>query len=446
MESFNLLPTFGNILYTVAAYVVALSIIVTVHEYGHYIVGRLCRIQAEVFSLGFGRPLWSRTDRRGTRWQIAAVPLGGYVKFLGDAGAASARPDDATMSHLSDRERRRTMHGAPLWARAATVVAGPAFNFIFSILIFATLFLWQGVAVKEPTVAELYPLPGQEIGLKPGDRILAVGGTATPDYDALATAGEDLPSADRFDYLVRRGEAELTVSGPPVTPARAGAVIFPSAAHDAGLKKGDVVLSVDGVPMRDFIELQRAVRAANGAAVTLVVWRQGAERRVTMTPRVTEMPKRDGGFDRQVLIGLNADFFFAPATERAGPARAFGAAADQTWFVIRSSMSGLWHMVTGAISTCNLSGPIRIAETSGVAAKLGLLDFIAFIAALSTAVGLINLFPIPMLDGGHLLFYVWEWARGKPPPERFVNAALTAGLVIVAALLAFGLTNDIFCP
>jgi len=434
-------------MWTVAAFVVALSIIVAVHEYGHYIVGCWCGIQAEVFSLGFGPALWSRTDSRGTRWQVAVIPLGGYVKFLGDANAASARPDEATLQALSPQERRHTMHGAPLWARAATVFAGPLANFILSVVVFAGLFLWAGQATDVPTVGQVRALPGGAGEIRAGDVILAVNGNPTPDIEAIADLFETLPPEPRMTYLVRRDGAEITVSGPTLYPARATAVQPLSAAFEAGLKAGDVITAADGRPIYGFVELQTAVRQAEGRPVAFEVWSpDGTTRTVTLTPRVTDIPLPEGGFETRYLIGLYGDGFFEQARERVSPVRAVTAAARQSWDVASTSISMLGHMIQGAISTCNLRGPITIARTSGATASQGIYEFIAFIAALSTAVGLLNLFPIPMLDGGHLVFHAWEWARGRPPSDRMLNVLMTVGLTAVIALMLFGLTNDLLCP
>lgn len=447
MDLLGFLPVFGSFLWTALAFVVALSVIVAIHEYGHYIVGRWSGIHAEVFSLGFGPRLWSRVDSRGTRWQVAALPFGGYVKFLGDANAASAGADDATMARLSTDERRHTMHGAPLWARAATVAAGPVFNFILSILVFTGLFLWQGTATETPTVGEMRALPGGPGGLQTGDAIVAVGGVPVATYEELVALIDDQPSAPGVEYRVLRAGEELTVQGPVLYPARAESITPGSAAFDAGLQKGDVITAADGVVLHTFGDLQKAVKAAEGRPLSLDVWRpDSAPLEMDLAPRVTDVPKAEGGFETRYLIGLTGDFFFAPATEALGPVDALTAAAAQTWFIAKSSLSGIKHIITGAISTCNLRGPLGIAETSGAAASTGLADFIWFIAVLSTAVGLLNLFPIPMLDGGHLVFHAWEWATGRPPSDRVLNVAMSIGLALVLGLMVFGLTNDVFCP
>ncbi len=447
MDFIGLIPSFGSFAFTVLAFVVALTIIVAVHEYGHYIVGRWSGIQAEVFSIGFGPRLFSRVDRRGTRWQIAAIPLGGYVKFLGDANAASGTPDDEVLSHLTPAEKRHTLHGAPLWARAATVVAGPMFNFILSVLIFAGIFLSSGIPTDAPVVGALKSLPGGTGDLVQGDRILAVEGIETPDQAALFAAVGTLPSQPSLAYRVERDGAERDVTGPALYPPRVEAVAPGSAAMDSGLERGDVVVSADGVPVNAFSDLQRLVLAGEGKPVLLGVWRDGAaDFEVTLSPRRTDLPKSDGGFETRYLIGISGGYFFDPATRDASVWEAVKGAGRQTYFVAKTSLSGMWHMITGAISSCNLRGPIGIAETSGAAASQGTEDFVWFLAYLSTAVGLLNLFPIPVLDGGHLVFHAWEWGTGRPPSDKALRVLMTAGVMIVLSLMAFGLTNDFFCP
>lgn len=439
-----LLTSLADTAYTVGAFVIALSIIVAVHEYGHYIVGRWSGIHAEVFSLGFGPRLWSRVDRRGTTWQIAAVPFGGYVKFLGDANAASAGADSATMGRLSAAERRHTMHGAPLWARAATVFAGPAFNFLLSIAVFSLTVFAAGVATDVPEIAALKPLP-VESGLRPGDRILAAGGIETPDYAALAQAAEDLPDTETVDYRVLRDGQELTVTGPTLQPSLILSVLPKSAAMDAGLREGDVILSMNGTPTPRFDDLQGIVKASGGKPLTLVVWRAGETFETTLAPRERPVAAEGGGLETGYQIGISGSFMFEPATRSPGVVEALGMGISQTWGVIETTFSGISSMIAGRISTCNVSGPVGMAQATGAAASAGLSSFIWLTAALSTAIGLLNLFPIPVLDGGHLVFHAYEWARGRPPSDRFMNAAMAVGLTVVLALMIFGLSNDLLC-
>ncbi|MCY1125388.1 RIP metalloprotease RseP [Frigidibacter sp. RF13] len=446
MDAVGLIPSFGNVALNVVAFIVALSIIVAVHEYGHYIIGRLTGIHAEVFSIGFGKVLWSRMDKRGTRWQVAAIPLGGYVKFLGDANAASAGTDGEVVSKLSAEEMRHTMHGAPLWARAATVAAGPFFNFALTILLGAGLLLAMGIPKEQPAVAVLYALPGGVGGLLPGDEIVAVEGTAIADWKALNAAADSVPHEATLTYEVKRDGSVVAVDGPALYPPRISNVSPGTAAASAGLKPGDVIETINGTKINTFDEIGPRVREGAGAAMTLGVWREGQRLDITLTPKITDTPKEGGGFETRYLIGIGGDFFFGPATRAAGPWEAVQSAARQGWFVAKTSLSTLGHVVTGAISSCNVRGAITIAETSAHAVSLGPADFIWYIAALSTAIGLINLFPVPMLDGGHLVFYAFEALTGRPLPERVLNFAVSVGLVIVLGFMMFGLSNDLFCP
>jgi regulator of sigma E protease len=439
------IPQFGNIAFTLAAFIAALSVIVAVHEYGHYIVGRWSGIHAEVFSIGFGPVLVSRVDRHGTRWQIAALPFGGYVKFLGDSDAASGK-DGAAIDALDAAERRRSMHGAPLWARSATVAAGPVFNFIMSILIFGLVLFFSGRAVDEPRVGAQVALPATYQMLEPGDLVLAIEGTPVSTYAELVDLADDLPPAPNATYLVERDGREIEVEAAfPLIPL-VRSVSPQSAAIEAGLREGDVIEAIDGTPVFAFSQVRAAVEAVEGAPLDLTLWRQGETVEVTLTPRRTDLPSPDGGFESRYLIGITGGYSFDPVMENVGLLAAIGFGAEQTLFVIQSSLSGLWHMITGAISSCNLQGPIGIAETSGAAASQGIDNFIWFIAVLSTAVGLLNLFPIPVLDGGHLVFHAYEAVAGKPPSDRALNLFMTIGLTLLLSLMLFALTNDLFCP
>jgi regulator of sigma E protease len=439
-----LLSAFGGTAWTVVFFVIALSIIVAVHEYGHYIVGRWSGIHAEVFSLGFGPVLFSRVDRRGTRWQVAAIPLGGYVKFLGDANAASGKDGEA-MAGLTAEERRHTMHGAPLWARAATVAAGPVFNFLLTIAVFCGFLLTLGIASDEPVVGELRATPFAEASLQPGDRILALNGTETPKAEDFVTVASALPAVSQVDYRVLRDGAEVTVPGPHPYLPMVGAVHPQSAAGDAGIRTGDVILAVDGVEVATFGQLPAIVEGSEGKTMRLSVWRAGEITEMDLTPRRRDLPKPEGGFETRWLIGLSGGMAFVPETRRPGVIETLTLSLGQTWDLAVTSLSGLWHIITGAISSCNLSGPIGMAEIMGEAARGGVEEFFSRLAVLSLGIGMLNLFPIPVLDGGHLVFHAWEAVTGKPPSERILGALMTGGLALILTLMAFALSNDLFC-
>ena len=443
----DLIPSFGGLAFTLVAFIAALSVIVAVHEYGHYLIGRLSGIHAEVFSLGFGPVLATREDRRGTRWQIAALPFGGYVQFLGDSNAASGRDSD-TMAEMDPQTRRHTMHGAPLWARAATVAAGPVFNFVLSVLLFAAVILARGTPETPPTIGQLADLPAtMDTGaLAEGDEILAIAGRETAEMADLYAVTDELPLERTLPWRIRRDGAERQIDATYPFPPIVGSVQPDTAAMDVGLQAGDVILSIDGEPLFAFRQLREIVSDSDGRPLLLEVWRAGETLDFTLVPRQRDIPVQDGGFETRWLIGMTGALVFEPATRLPGPVEAFGGGVTQTWSTVSLSLSGLSHMVAGSISSCNISGPIGIAEVSGAAASQGLGNFVWFIAVLSAAVGLLNLFPVPVLDGGHLVFHAYEAIARRPPPERATRALMTVGVALVIALMIFALGNDLLCP
>ncbi len=442
----TLIPQFGGILWTLIAFVIALSVIVTIHEYGHYIVGKKSGIFPEVFSLGFGPVIWSRYDSYGTKWQLAALPFGGYVKFRGDANASGGR-DEEVYSSISEDELRTTMEGAPLWARTATVAAGPLFNFALSIIIFTGVIMFRGVVAEPLTVGELRQLPATQ-ELQIGDQITKIAGKAPPGFDdpvAYETFMKNLPKQGLLEYTVLRDGQEETVSGPYVYPPIVTQIAPRSAAGDTGMKQGDVIVAIDGEPIFAFDQLKEKVEGSEGATLALDVWRDGEILPMELTPRRVDEPQADGGFKTFYRIGIVGGILFEPATVTPGFGEALWSGVSQVGRIMQGSISGLWHMATGAISTCNLSGPIGIAETSGDMASQGTANFIWFIAVLSTAIGLLNLFPVPVLDGGHLVFYAYEALSGRPPSDKALKVLMSIGLTVVLALMVFGVSNDLFC-
>ena len=432
---------------TLAAFVVALSVIVAVHEYGHYIVGRWSGIHADVFSLGFGPVIYARQDKRGTKWQVALLPFGGFVKFRGDADAASAGVDGEAIREMTPAERRSTMSGAPLWARTATVAAGPIFNFVLAIVVFTAIGLTRGVAVEPLTVGELRPVAvAHEV--MPGDVILAIDGQTLPQMGeaGFGALTDSLPAVPLLEYLVLRDGQEVTVQGPHPMPPVITQLAPQSAAIAIDLRADDVIVAVNGDPIHAFRELREKVMAAEGAPLQLDVLRDGQALQFTLTPRRVDEPQAGGGFETNWRIGIIGGLFFDPMTESPGLVEALGNGVSSMWEIIVGSISGLYHMITGAISTCNMSGPIGIAEVSGAMASQGTVNFIYFIAVLSTAVGLLNLFPIPVLDGGHLVFYAYEAVAGKPPSDKVLRVLMGIGLTLILSLMVFALGNDIFCP
>ncbi len=444
MDISGLIAGAGSTAWTVVFFVIALAIIVAVHEYGHYIVGRWSGIHAEVFSLGFGPVIYSRVDQRGTRWQLAALPLGGYVKFLGDKDAASA-PDHQALAGLSPTEKRHTMFGAPLWARAATVAAGPVFNFILAIVVFIGMIQYTGVATDLPLVGKVNPTPYSQPSLQSGDQILALNGVKTADLTSFVQTATDLPPAASVAYHIDRDGGEMDVTGPhPFLPI-VGGVMPKNAGMQAGIQTGDVILQAAGQDVTAFSQLPALVEASQGAPIALKLWRAGQVIDLTLTPNRRDIPKDDGSFETRWMIGLTGGMLFEPQTRRPGLLETGRLALDQAWFVSKSSLSGLWHVVSGQISSCNLSGPVGMAQVMGDAARLGVEEFLGMLAMLSLGVGLLNLFPIPILDGGHLMAFAYEAVTRRAPAPAVMNVLYLIGLFVVLSFMFFATFNDAIC-
>lgn len=448
MDFTTLTSSFSGFLFYAVFFIVALSVIIAIHEYGHYIIGKKSGIFPEVFSLGFGPVLYSRVDSDGTKWQLALIPFGGYVKFRGDGNASGAIAEEGVIERMDDTQKRSTMIGAPLWARAATVAAGPLFNFALSIVIFTGVFMLRGVTADPLVVTALKPTPYTQ-ELREGDQILAIDGRDLPptgDRDAAIAFRESLPQEPLLDYKVLRDGQEVTVQGPYLLASVVGSVMPRSAAMDAGLQVGDVITRLNGQEVFAFSQLPAVIETSGGAPVDLEIWRDGEVLTKTLKARSVDEPQDDGTFKTVYRIGLGSGEVFESATVTPSFFDALWGSVRQVGTIMYGSVSGLWHMATGAISTCNLSGPVGIAQTAGDVAKQGPMDFIYLIGVLSTAIGLINLFPIPVLDGGHLVFYGYEAIAGRPPSDGALKVLMSLGLVVVLGMMVFGLSNDlIFC-
>lgn len=441
MELTSLFSAFGGGVQAFAALLVVIVIIVTIHEYGHYIVGRWCGIHAEVFSIGFGKPIWTRTDKRGTRWQIALIPLGGYVRFLGDADASS-RP--GSTAGLSQAEKRHTMQGAPLWARSATVLAGPAFNIVLTVALFFGLILWSGVSDDRPVVGSIEDLPGNTVPLQVGDRILSLDGTPTPDFSTLATVAKSLTDRAAVTYVIDRAGQTLTLTGPNPVPPLVQSVTLNSAAEDAGLQPGDLFLAVDGLPITAFDQMPPLVEASQGAPMALKIQRGTETIDLTLTPRRADLPNAAGGFDTRWLIGVTGGQLFGPTTRTPGLWEAASLSVERSWFMAKTNLNGIVQIVAGTISSCNLSGPIGMAKVAAAAVQSGFETFIGTLALMSLTIGLANLLPIPILDGGHLVFHLYEAITGRPPTDGALQVLMTFGLTILIGLMLFAFSNDLF--
>jgi regulator of sigma E protease len=351
-----------------------LTLVIFFHELGHFLVARWTGVKVLAFSIGFGPELFGFFDRHGTRWRVAAIPLGGYVRFEGDENAASA-PDAAALQRMTPEQRRGSFFHAPLQSRAAIVAAGPIANFLLAIVIFAGIFMMVGKPMTDAVVDEV----------EPG-----------------------------------------------------------SAAAEAGFTPGDLVVAIDGAAIRSFNDMQRAVETAADRTLRVTVERGGAQLELQATPRLREITD---GFGNKLKIGVlgirrstNAENV---RTESFGPIQAVAAGVQETWFQIARTGRYLGRMVIGRESTDQIGGPIRIAKTSGEFASLGFVALLNLAAILSVSIGLLNLVPIPMLDGGHLLFYAIEALRGRPLGLRAQEIGMRIGLALVLMLMLFATWNDI---
>lgn len=446
MEYTFFFPQFGNFVITVLAFVLCLSVIVFVHEFGHYFIGKLSGIHAEVFSIGFGPVIISAYDKRGTKWQLAAFPLGGYVKFLGDKNPASS-PDPEIDKRDEQNLLRKSMHGAPLWARFITVAAGPLFNFIFSGLIFFLIFMDQGMTKLPLTVDKTFDTPYEQ-KFEKGDVVRSVNGLKiNNDLKKLNDQLGGVFANKPLTYVVERNGILITLENIIQNPPRISQVLPKSSAISAGLEKGDLILSLNSREIKNFNEIKDFVEASQGEGFIVEYWREGLVYETRLTPQIVDVPIETGGFERIYRVGIVSDYFpFQPAMTKQSISWAFLSSIKSIYLIMEGSVKGLYHIVFGNISSCNLSGPISIAETSGQMVKQGSLNYLWFIAVLSTAIGMINLFPIPVLDGGHLMFFTVEALIGRKPNQKIVNTFMALGFALLVGLMLFSVLNDFLCP
>ena len=448
MELIASIPLIGGLLATAIPFILVLGIVVAVHEYGHYIVGRWTGIHAEVFSVGYGRPIWSWYDKRGTKWQIAWLPLGGYVKFLGDANAASFGDAD-DVANVAPEDRPRAFPTASIGARAATVAAGPIFNFILSAIIFTAVFMYVGRATDVPTVGELRVPVTAPYDLREGDEILAFNGTDVDSFVEIYDQLDAMETKGDLQLTVRREGQEMEITSPYLLPPLVSRVSPLSPASKAGLQAEDLILSLGGERLNSFEDLKRVVLASEGQELEMIVLRNGAEVTTLITPEITDRPREGGGFEKRVMIGVAGSLAFDVKTETPPFFETLWRGTKQVWEVIVTSLDGLRHIIRGAfgaddgLGAENLQGPLGIAQISGESAKQGFLNFVELIALLSTAIGMLNLFPIPILDGGHLAIFAYEAVAGRQPSDKVLNAAMSVGFVLLMALMIFATYNDI---
>jgi len=359
----------GGVWY-VGIFLLVLTVLVFVHELGHYLIARRNGVRIEVFSIGFGPELFGWYDRAGTRWKFSAIPLGGYVKMFGDNDPSSTM-GMARLGELTAAEREVSFHHKRLLQRAAIVGGGPLANFLFAIAVLALLF-----------------------------------GTY----------------------------------GQPFTPAEVGQVQAGSAAETGGIKVGDTIANIDGTEINRFEDVQQIVRLNPGEPMTITVRRDGKPVTLHVTPARTEMTDRFGNRHEIGLLGIGRS---GVEYVKRNPAAAVVQAFGETWNLSTSTLQAMWQIIIGTRASDELGGPLRIAQMSGEVAEGGIVPLLWFMSVLSINLGLINLFPVPVLDGGHLLFYAAEAIRGKPLGQRAQEYGFRIGLALVLTLMVFATWNDL---
>src|SRR6202166_165727 len=364
----------GGVVGYLVPFLFVLSLVVFFHELGHFLVARWCGVRVLVFSIGFGPEIVGFNDRYGTRWKIAAIPLGGYVKFFGDENAASV-PDAQRLEDMDEGEKSQSFVFQPVAKRAAIVVAGPMANFLLAIVIFAGVLMFYGKQSMSARVDSVQP---------------------------------------------------------------------DSAAAAAGFQSGDLVVAINGSAIGDFADMQRVVSESAGEPLTIAVDRKGTQLVLKATPALKEMKDNFGNVHRIGILGITRstaaeDLKFQPVP----PPQALWMGVQETWFVIDRTLSYIGGVVVGREAADSLRGPIPIAPLFGQVANIGLVALIHLAGVLSVSIGLLNLFPIPLLDGGHLLFYSIEALRGRPLSERAQGVGFRIGLAIVVMLMIFATFNDI---
>lgn len=438
---------------SVLAFIVAISVLVAVHEFGHFWVARRLGFKVLRFSIGFGRPLWKRTaGPDAIEYVIAAIPLGGYVKLL-----------DEREGPVEPHELARSFTRRPVWQRLLVLAAGPGFNFAFAIVAYWALFMW-GVPHTQPVIGQVMAdSPAAQAGLRNGDTVLAVGDDRTADPKAVifALLGDLLDdgrltlkvkSVDGQERTVTLAIADaaerhrLTEPGvlltglgfdfspPPVAPVIED-TLDGGPAEQAGLEAGDRILAVDGRPMASGSDIVAYLNARPGERVIVSVRRDGEERSIPVTVRAEQ---DDGKTIGRIGIQLRR-----VEVESLGPLPAFGRACTETWDMSALTVNMLWNMVIGRVSVKNISGPINIAAFAGETARVGVRPFLAFLAIVSISLGVLNLLPIPILDGGQMVYQVVELAKGSPLSERAQMLGQQFGIALLLLLMSLAFYNDI---
>ena len=447
----------SGIIWNFASFVVALGILVAVHEFGHFWIARRCGVKVEKFSIGFGKSIWSRVAKDGTEYSLSVIPLGGYVKML-----------DSRVDDVAEQDKHTTFDAKPLWKRTSIVAAGPLFNFLFAIFAYWLVFL-IGVPAVKPVVGQVTPASiAAESGLQSGMELKAVSGVQTADWESVNMGlishigdreltltvvpvdGIGIEETMRLDltnwnFDPEKESAMSALGFMPYTPeitARLTNVSQDSAGAKAGLQIGDLLVKLDGVDVTSWQQVVEVIQQSPNTPVNLTVERAGQRVLLTLIPDSRELA------DGRVIgfAGIAPDIAEWPENYRFelqyGVIESVGKAVEKTGHVINLTVSMLKKLIVGDIGLNNLSGPISIAKGAGTTADYGLVYFLGFLALISVNLGIINLVPLPMLDGGHLLFFAIEAVIKRPVPEKFQEMGYRVGGAIIFSLMIVAIFND----
>lgn len=444
-----------SILWSFGGFIIAISVLVAFHELGHYWVARRCGVKVLRFSIGFGPRIWTRRGRDGVEWTISAIPLGGYVKML-----------DEREGEVPEALRVQAFNNASVGRRMLIVAAGPAFNFALAAL-FYWIVLVVGIEGMKPLIAPpAADTPAARAGLLEREQIVEVAGEPTPTWTVLRTELIDQATSTRHLVLQVRGvdgttrpvqmdltgvridpeflfaDLGLDIYQPPVPPVL-GEVLRGSAADAAGLRQGDRILALNGTPMASWQELVRWVSAHPEDVVRIDLQRAGQPMTVNaIVARVNEGGRSVGRLG--VAVAASPELWQdLRAEHRLGVLAAVPASVVQTWRMSVLTLKMLWRMALGEVSIKNVSGPIQIAQVAGYSAQIGLVPFLSFMAIVSVSLGVLNLLPVPLLDGGHLLFYGIEAVKGSPLSEKAQEAGQRVGLTFLMLLMGLAFYNDV---
>ena len=465
-----------NFIFGGLGFLFVITLVVFVHELGHFSAGRFFGVRIDSFSIGFGRSIAGFTDRHGTQWKIGWLPLGGYVKFWGDEGVSST-PDHEKIDKVSAEERSKSFHHKPLYQKAIIAVAGPVANFGLAIFILSSLFLIYGDVVDAPRVGGVKPgLPADAAGLMPGDLILEIDGDPIQEFSEILRI-VTVANLRELDFHIQRGTRDFHLKVTPrmiprpdnfgdkimdpgigihsVIPGKVKRVVAGSPAGRAGILPSDVIVQVDGKYLESLNDFSQALETARGKKVQILVSRAAetaqkpwGRREITLILAPAPIGSV-GDPDRVVLEAVGLEFMVPGAPKPKvrvtfGLFDAVSKAIGVTEFIVVKTIYFIGQLIAGTGDYQQLSGPLGIASVSGkVAIQFGVVPLINLAAVLSVSIGLLNLFPIPMLDGGHILYYGIEAVRGRPLGERAQELGFRIGLAFVVSLLLFATWNDL---